>query len=186
MSEHGSLEGITARPPAGFRADVSLLAGVALLALAGCTSTDHGAARAPATNPATATASPTPRPSPTPASPTLRKAADGTHLRRCEDGTCEVKVTGSATIPLDRRKFKVSSVRVVSIRRGAVSFTITSASSVMDVSCENGGCGGELVGTSPPTYHPAGHAGARITANKITVSVVSVAGRSAILRLSPV
>jgi hypothetical protein len=170
------------RPHAGppFRAVRSLMIVIAALVLAGCSSDGRSSGSAggsPTTGDSTSA-------TPTPASPTPQSAADGTDLSACKDGTCEVKVTRPVNIRMDVRRFKVGTVRLMSIKDDEVSFTITlPASGQFNFSCES-----TIVGAtaeSPAMGHVTGHAGALITANRITIQLVSIGNKSAILRLKP-
>ncbi|WP_433477380.1 hypothetical protein ACQPZP_10175 [Spirillospora sp. CA-142024] len=157
------------------RAACSLLAGVAVLALPGCGSGEDGKA----------------------STPTPRAAADGTDLNACKDGTCEVKVTGPVTLPVDRKKFKIGKLETKPEKDDTVSFTITdsgnSFTSVQvcgtDGQCFDLGGGGYSSGGDgqsgrSSTSWTAG-AGTRTTANGIVITVLSAADGSAILRVTP-
>lgn len=82
------------------RTGCTLLIGVTVLILAGCGSGKDGSDSASG------------QVSSSPTSPTPRAAADGTDLDACKDGSCEVKITGPAKLPVDRKKFKVGTLEV--------------------------------------------------------------------------
>lgn len=165
------------------RTSRSLLVVVTALALAGCGSgeDDSGAAGGPASS-----ASPTPT------------AADGTDLNACKDGTCEVKVTAPAKIPVDRKKFKIHTLKFTAAKDGAASFSIEDPRPVSSLSvrvCDRedkcfvlgGGSyvsGGEnQKGGSSTSFTAA--TGSKITANRLLITVLSAADGSAILSMRP-
>ena len=151
-----------------------VLVSVAALALAGCGSgrSDTGSV----------SASPSAR---TSNSPTPRQAADGTRLSACEDGTCEVKVTGPTRIPVNR-KSEIASLKVSSISSEEISLTAIAASTPTGYTF-NSSCGGAPCTSSVDNDKAdvKAHAGAEITLNRLVIRVTSLADGSAILRLSP-
>ena len=169
----------------------SLLVGVAVVILAGCgagkdESRTAGGSDSPVSD------------SPVSASPTSRAAADGTDLKACEDGTCEVKVTGPAKIPVDREKFKIFTLKVKPVDGDKVTFVVEDprpASSLSVRVCERygrcsdfGGGGYASGGENQSAESKTGFtvdAGAQITVNRLFITVLSVADGSAILRLRP-
>ncbi|WP_433467488.1 hypothetical protein [Spirillospora sp. CA-128828] len=164
------------------RAACSLLAGVAVLALPGCGSGGDGSGSADGTTSST---------------PTSRAAADGTDLNACKGGTCEVKVTGPATLPVDRKKFKIGKLETKAVKGGTVSFTITDSGNsftAVQVCGTSGKClnlggggyssGGDDQSGRSSTWWTAG-VGTRATANGIVITVLSAADGSAILHLTP-
>lgn len=161
-------------------APVVLVSG-AVLALAGCGSGkgDIGSASA---SPAARTPNP-PAASPP---PTSHHAADGTRLSSCEDATCEVEVTGPTRIPVNR-KTGIAALKVRSISPEEISLTATAASTPtgyeFNSSCEGGAsC---TTSVDDDRADVTAHAGAKITLNGLVIRVTSLAGGSAILRLSP-
>ncbi|MFI0369719.1 hypothetical protein ACH35V_17750 [Actinomadura sp. 1N219] len=174
-----------ARPRAGSRLRAAAgLAAAAALGLAGCGGDGSGAASASGSPsaakaaPATPTASPTPPP------------ADGTNLRACKDGACEVKVTRRVTIPMDEEKLEVSTIKVTSLKGDAISFEVGLPSSgAFDFNCEGDPrCQTMVVG---PAYGSSGnakitaHPGARVKANGVVIAVVSASEGTAVLRMKP-
>ncbi|GAA3941386.1 hypothetical protein GCM10023085_23680 [Actinomadura viridis] len=176
---------MTSRSSSGLtvRAGCLLLGVAVLIILAGCGTSKDGSETADGKVPST------------PASPPPRAAADGTDLNACEDGSCEVEVTGPATLPVDSKKFKTGTLEVEPGQDDTVSFTMkqsgNSSTSVQvcspDGGCTNLGGGGYSSGGGDVESSSAWTAGAgtRITANGIVITVVSVADGSAILRVTP-
>jgi hypothetical protein len=158
----------------------------AITSLAGCGSgkedaaAERGSPSAKAAAPTSAPASPTPTP----------QAADGTNLRACKDGTCEVKVTRPVRIQTDVRKLKVSAIRVTSLEGEEISFEVAlPPSGEFDLNCDGDPrCQTMVVG---PAFGSSGkanitaHTGAQVQANGITIQVVTAAKGSAILRMKP-
>ncbi|MFF5257905.1 hypothetical protein ACFY4C_03090 [Actinomadura viridis] len=131
----------------------------------------------------------------TPASPAPRAAADGTDLNACEDGSCEVEVTGPAKLPVDPKKFKTGTLEVEPGQDDTVSFTLKqsgNSSTSVQVCSPDGGCthlgGGGRSSSGGDVRSSTGWtagAGTRITANGIVITVVAVADGSAVLRVKP-
>lgn len=142
----------------------TLLIAVAIVILVGCGGKDDHASVS----------------SPSPSATPVRTAADGTNLNACKDGSCEVRVTLPVKIPVDSKRFKVSGLRAESSGSGAVLFSLKG----LGVSrvCFSMGCSEGSPGTD--FQAPAG-AGERVTANQISITVVSVTDGLAIFRLSP-
>jgi hypothetical protein len=129
-------------------------------------------------------------------------AADGTDLNACKDGTCEVEVTGPAKLPVDPATFKIDTLDVKPEKGDSVSFTLRSSGAVAsatvrvcgpdDDGCLNlggggyssGGDGGGDGAVKSSTSWKAVE-GSRITANGLSITVVSADGGSAILRMKP-
>ncbi|MBQ1073280.1 hypothetical protein KBX06_08890 [Micromonospora sp. C31] len=145
---------------------VPLLPVVALV-LGGCGSSGDtpNAGTPPAassTSPASAPATPSPSgvaPSPSPLS-----ARDGTDVRACRDGTCEIVVRGKVDVPLDRRF-------------GFTDFTVTfippKRTQFFGGDPVNGNLRGHVDGTG------------ELNANDISVQVVAISDSGAVLRFSP-
>lgn len=97
---------------------------------------------------------PVPAPTTTPAPDPLADAADGADLTACADGSCEVRVVGALTVPVDPR-YGVSEIAVEPGVTGRVTLTatITRAGSVAsDCQDENGSCDGSVsLGDDPVT-----------------------------------
>ncbi|TMR02389.1 hypothetical protein ETD83_12635 [Actinomadura soli] len=182
-----------ARPRAGLRrrAAAGLVAVTAALGAAGCGGEENGAASASGSPSArTPAGSPAPAASTPPAAPAPPRAADGTNLRACKDGTCEVKVARRVTIAMDEDKLEVSAIKVTSLKGGEVSFDVALPSSgAFDLNCEGDPrCQTMVAG---PAFGSAGnakitaHPGARIKANGVVITVVAAAGGTAVLRMEP-
>lgn len=105
----------------------------------------------------------TPRPAVRP----LPRAKDGTNLRACYDGRCEVLVTKPVDITLNGRR-GVDILFVTAIDSDGVDFQTISAS----------GFTGNLLEQRPDQGGPS-------TINRLAVSVVAISGRRAVIRLSP-
>jgi hypothetical protein len=160
------------------RAGRNLTVGVAVLALASCGSGkgDGAAGRSPST-PSRSTPSP---------SPSLRPAADGTRLNACKDGTCEVRLTGPAKIPV-APKAKVASLKVKSFGPSEISLTAIAASTPTGYEFSSSCEGDPRCTTSMDNdkVDVTAHTGAKVTLNRLAVQVVSVTTGSAVLRLTP-
>jgi hypothetical protein len=149
-----------------------------LITLTGCVSrTGEPVAEPPARSvTTTSTTTSTPPPPPT-------TAADGGNLAACADGTCEVRVGGQATIPVNPA-LGVNTVMVMSVTGDEVSATVTFSSGSLVVDCTGDPrCGTSVVGSTPPAAFLTGHRGAVITVNQLVIEVAAVADGAAILRL---
>ncbi|MFI0408881.1 hypothetical protein [Actinomadura sp. 3N508] len=171
------------------RAAAGLVAVTAAAGLAGCgNSGGDGGGAAPARGssaPATPAASPA-----SPASTPPPRAADGTNVRACKDGTCEVKVTRRVTIPLDEDRLEIGAIKVTSLRGEEISLDVVLPSSgAFDVNCEGDPrCQTMVVGPaygSPGSAKITAHPGARLKANGVVVTVVAASQGTAVLRMSP-
>ncbi|MBA8949126.1 hypothetical protein ACFQU9_30055 [Actinomadura namibiensis] len=145
-----------------------VLVAVAVLALTGCGPTD--------TSPPDASAR-----KKTPSAPTLPKAADGTDLKACADGRCEVQVDAPADLPVPR-KLQVASVRVQSVGPDTVTLVGRPLGSrtggfCTGVKCSSSSAGGKFTLTLGPASTGS--------QNDLKVTVVAVNGGSAVLRLAP-
>lgn len=89
---------------------------VFVVALAGCGGT-HTAA-APAKTKAKPSPSRTASPSPSPTEPPTSDVKD------CRDGTCLLKVSGPVRVPLNKKKFHYSSLRVVDVTSSSLSYQV--------------------------------------------------------------
>ncbi|XVQ10574.1 hypothetical protein ACQP1W_50105 [Spirillospora sp. CA-255316] len=128
-----------------------------------------------------------------------KSAADGTNLDACKDGTCEVKVTGPAKLPVDPATFKIDTLDVKPEKGDSVSFTLRSSGAVPSASvrvcgpdddgCLNLGGGGYSSGGGDASVKSSTSwkavEGSRITANGLSITIVSAADGSAILRMKP-
>ncbi len=136
--------------------------GLLLLTLTGCSS-DAVPAPAPSASAAAPAPSPPPSfgPSPSPSpSPTTPAAADGTNVRACRDGTCEILVTRRTGIPVPAR-FRV---------RG---LSVTPGDGEVDVRADAG------------MMQAGGRTGALLGLNGLEIEVVAAGDGEAVLRLRP-
>lgn len=159
-----------------------LFAGALLLALAGCSSTQ--------TTPATSTTHtpPAPKlsasPSPTPSLTPSPKSTVSTDLSACATGHCEVQVSASARITF-KPGLEIDTLRVVSIANGVVTIDTTSTSN------DNGGGAYANAGTCSTSGNNGNttnqlSVGCLVTNNRLSISVLSVSGDTAVLQLAPV
>lgn len=115
---------------------------------------------APSTTPGSAPATPPE----VPGGPRLPAAADGTNLRACADGRCEVQVSAHDKIPTPSR-LGVDKVTVTSITAHGITLTGTAPGSVLQLSWEG------AYGTS--------------YMNGLAITPVAVADGKAVLRIAP-
>lgn len=166
-------------------------AGVALLALAGCSSTStspsshtsaHGSAASPTTRAvghASATGSVSPSAPPTHV-PTV-----STDVSACTTGHCEVRVSASTKITF-KPGLDIDTLRVVAVDAGSGIVTIDTTSS----SNSNGG-GAYGSGGTCSTSGTNGDVTDKmsvdcaVTNNSLSMSIVSIDGSSAVLKLAP-
>ncbi|WP_433323388.1 hypothetical protein [Spirillospora sp. CA-294931] len=169
------------------RASGALLAAVTVLSLAGCGS-DGSKATSKPTASRTSAAPSSSAPPPTSASPVPTAAADGTRLRACTDGTCEIEVKKGARIPV-KPKFGVEQVRVTAVKDKGVSLDMLITGGSFSLACDgDDDCQSFVQGAteySPGMARATGHPGAKISINKIVISVLAVSGKSAILGIKP-
>ncbi|MCK2242493.1 MULTISPECIES: hypothetical protein [unclassified Crossiella] len=167
------------------RTCLPLLAGVAALLLGGCATT----APAPATSSTTPASSTAPSssstPPPPPPAPLPTAAADGSNLRACTDGTCEVLLDKPATINLVKQQ--VGTVRVAKIEADSVTLNLTFPSGRIEFNCDQGvQC--SLVGAtagSPAMTFVVARTGGWLTTNGLRTQVVAVRDGVAVIRLGP-
>jgi hypothetical protein len=108
---------------------------------------------------------PTPKPTPKPPKP-VPTAADGTNYKACADARCEVAVRTGTRLPVKRSALGFTNVLVISrVSNGTVAYGA------------RGGC----CGISTNAQRPGGS----YRMNNLKVLTVAVAGKTAILRLSP-
>ncbi|MFL6127217.1 hypothetical protein [Actinophytocola sp.] len=154
--------------------DARRRAGVVALSLllAGCS---HEVAGSPVgtgqvvdSNPTTASSAADPPPSPT--NPNWPKAADGTDITACYDGTCEVELRAPATIPMD----PATGVREWHLERvddvNGAHLTATTADGSGTLSAD--------------VYAEPGSGGATVVLNGITIVGLATANGVAVLRFS--
>ncbi|MGP4112162.1 hypothetical protein ACTWP5_14750 [Streptomyces sp. 4N509B] len=140
----------------------------------------ESASQAP--DPPTPSPTPTPTPSPT---PTLPEPADGENGDACADGTCEVRVTEGATLPVPQ-SYGLGPIEVTGVTEDVVELfgPMTQARYASD-----GGCSMSITGptaTSPGFLAlscPAGNTG--IVNEAMSVEVVGVLDGAAVLRIEP-
>jgi len=139
-----------------------------LSALAGgCGSGSGSGSDAPAPSPAGGSPSVPTSTAPvssTPPAPSPGAAANGTDLAACEDGDCEVYASGVVTIPLDQR---------FGFTRFEVAHEPTGRSSVFGEDPVNG------------NLHAYVNSTGEISANGITMTVISTDATGAVLRFTP-
>ncbi|NEA34647.1 hypothetical protein [Streptomyces sp. SID13031] len=163
---------------------------IAALTLTGCGGgqDDKGTSNpAPTSNPtsqsppATPTAAPgdTPTPGTTPSSPPVAPpttappkptkpaptAADGTNYKSCTDGRCEVSVRTGTRIPAKQSLLGFKTLTITRVSAGTVDFA-----------AKSGCCSLSGGGQSP---------GSVFHMNNLKIVTIAVAGKTAILRLSP-
>lgn len=161
-----------------------LLSAAVTAVVASCSSNEPATDRAtaPTSAPATAPATPTsPASSPTP-SPT--PPADGDNARACADGTCEIRVTAPATVPLPAR-FGLGPIEVIAVDARTVTMV---APLLQPEFSSDGGC--ESAFTGPAANSSAYvsltcHTGDKTVINKMNLQAVGVTGRAAVLRIRP-
>ncbi|MEJ3750499.1 hypothetical protein WEI85_45480 [Actinomycetes bacterium KLBMP 9797] len=143
--------------------------------LVACDTSDTPARQTP--SPTTTTTSPLGSPSaaapPTsaaassPAAVPLPRAADGTNVRACLDGRCEILVSKPIDIPLDGRH-GIGVLSVTAIDSSGVDFQSVSPSGFV---------------SSFHDQHP--DQGGPSTMNKLAIGVIAISGTKAVIRLSP-
>ncbi|HEY1968017.1 MAG TPA: hypothetical protein VGH89_08730 [Pseudonocardia sp.] len=147
----------------------SSLAGLLLITLVGCS------------GPTPPAQSPTPAPG-----SSAPSASD--NATDCASGTCQLRITGPTTIPLDAR-FDIPRLRAVPGSDGSV--TVTAALGHQHgggVSNSGGSCSLEMTSGSPPE---PGHLratcdpGARLDLGTITIDLSSDAPGTAVLKIAP-
>ncbi|MEH1099590.1 hypothetical protein [Micromonospora sp. CPCC 205561] len=121
------------------------------------------------TAPAAASTAPAATPAESPSSgvvpsPSTLSAENGTDVRACRDGTCEIVVRGKVEVPLDRRF-------------GFTEFTVTfvppNRTQFFGGDPVNGNLRGHVDGTG------------ELNANDISVRIVTISDSGAVLRFSP-
>lgn len=148
---------------------------LAALVLAGCSSAAPAAPRHGTTTPARTTPATTQAPTPPPVS---------TDTAACVTGRCEVRVSAPTTISF-KPGLQLTDLRVTSIRNGTVTIVTTSTYSGGEANVYAGGGSCSSNGDNATTTN-AMEAGCVITNNRLSMTVLSVAGDSAVLRLAPV
>ncbi|WP_128431631.1 hypothetical protein [Streptomyces cyaneus] len=172
------------------RPSVGVLALVLLLA--GCGSASDGGTSADPrpSGPATASTAPD-QPPPTPAPPTTSAppstaptAADGTRYSACTDGTCEIRVTDAARIPVPDR-FGLGPVTVTAVSGGTVTMFAPLTQSEF---ASDGGCEASFTGPAADSSAVAQltcDRGAKAVVNQMGLQVVHVGDGAAVLRIRP-
>ncbi|MGW6903064.1 hypothetical protein [Streptomyces sp. NPDC054940] len=175
-----------------YRPSVGVLA-LALL-LAGCGSASDGGTSAdprPSGSVTASSAGDEPPSTPTPSAPrstappsTPPTAADGTRYSACADGTCEVRVTKEATVPVPER-FGLGPVMVSAISGGTVMLFAPLTQSEFS---SDGGCEASFTGPAADSSAFAQMTcdrGAKAVVNQMGLQVVDVTDGAAILRIRP-
>jgi hypothetical protein len=110
--------------------------------------------------------------------------ADGTNVRSCRDGRCEVSVSDRAKVPLPARS-GLGTVEVVAIDGTSVTMVVPLTGTAFD---SDGGCSPFITG---PGAGSSGYAtmscakGDRSVINKVSFEVLDITGGSAVLRVRP-
>ncbi|MDT0347013.1 hypothetical protein [Streptomyces litchfieldiae] len=162
-----------------------------LAALTSCSSDGDPAADQPSEpaaqtseDPAPPTPTPTPSPSPSP-SPSLPEPADGENAEACADGTCEIRVTEGASLPVPQ-SFGLGPIEVISVNEEEVQLFGPMTQSRYS---SDGGCSMSITGptaTSPGFLGltcPAGNTG--IINDAMSLEVVGILDAAAVLRIQP-
>jgi hypothetical protein len=97
----------------------------------------------------------------------LPRAADGTNVRACFDGNCEILVSKPVDIQLNGR-----------LGIGALSVTAIDSSGVDFRSISPSGFVSSFLDQTPSQGGPS-------TMNKLAISVVAISDKKAVIRLSP-
>jgi hypothetical protein len=156
----------------------------AVLVVPACTSRTAGPAEAaPPASPTTTTTTVVTTTTTTPPPPPPAKAKDGGNIAACRDAVCEVRLARRTVIPVDPAT-GIAEVSVESITGDEVSAAITLSTGHFTMNCTgDDACRTSFVGTSPPVAFATAHPGARVSINKLVLSVPAAAGGTAILRL---
>ncbi|MEV4891945.1 hypothetical protein AB0K48_21430 [Nonomuraea sp. NPDC055795] len=164
----------------GSRVARAMLSAAVLATVAACSPATSAPERAAPSTPATSpAATPVATPTPSPSGP-----KDGTRTRACADGTCEVRVNSSARVPLPKR-FGLSSLKVTGIEDETVSFVAPMIGSKFS---SDGGCSATITGPSANSAAFWGltcAAGDTTVVNKMSLEVVGVTGKAAVIRIRP-
>ncbi|MDT0380082.1 hypothetical protein RM572_15070 [Streptomyces sp. DSM 42041] len=135
--------------------------------------------------PAASTPSASPSPSRSASvSPPLPAAADGEDLRACADGSCEVEVSGPATVPLPDR-FGLGTLRVTSVGDEDVRMLTTLTRSGFS---SNGGCAATITGATadmPAHVRLTCPVGEEAVVNEMSLEVGGIRDGSTVLRIRP-
>lgn len=171
------------RPHARTAVLVACLAGLPAM---GCgESTDPGggsgkAQEAPASPAASASTGPSRSPS-----PTLPVPADGEDAQACADGTCEIRVAASTSVPLPAR-WGIGPLEVTAVDAETVSIVAPFTTSEFS---SNGSCGATFTGPSasgPGRLNLNCRAGEKPVVNDMALEVVGILDENAVLRVRPV
>jgi hypothetical protein len=159
-------------------------AGVALLALAGCSSSSSHGTVAPPTTRAAGHASATG--SVSPSAPPTHVSTVGTDVSTCTTGHCEVQVSASTKITF-KPGLDIDTLRVVAVDAGSGIVTIDTTSSSDSGSGGAYGSGGtcSTTGSNSKVTNKMS-VDCVITNNSLSMTVVSISGSSAVLKLEPV
>jgi hypothetical protein len=130
----------------------------AVTLLAACSSNDDKSTPAPNPAPTASTPSRTPR-------PPAHKAADGNNLKACADAICEVYVKTGTRVPVKSSVFGSSTLIVSKVSAGGIDF----------------GGRSSCCSVSATQQQP----GKTVRLNHLSITTVSIAAPTAILRLKP-
>ena len=96
---------------------------------------------------------------------------------------CEVRLSRRTVIPVDPAA-GIAEVAVESIVGNELTAAITLSTGRFTMNCTgDDACRTSLVGTTPPVAFATAHPGARVSINKVVLSVPAAADGTAILRL---
>jgi hypothetical protein len=153
------------------------------VALAACSSDAPVTGRPSASASAPVAVAPTVSATPSASSaPSALVPADGTNVRSCRDGRCEVRVSARGTVPLPART-GLGSVEVIAVDATALTMVIPLTGTNFD---GDGGCAPFITG---PAAGSSGFvtlscaAGERGVVNKVTFEVPEIDAGSAVLRV---
>ncbi|WP_279552653.1 hypothetical protein [Streptomyces sp. DH24] len=138
----------------------------------------------PTSVPSSASATSTaPAASPTPSMPV---ATDGKDVRACADGTCEIRVSPSARVPLPAR-LGLGPLQVTAIQDGTVAMF---APLIQSEFASDGGCSAAITGPGAGDSGSVGltcSVGEKAVVNKMSLEVVGIdtADQAAVLRIRP-
>lgn len=124
----------------------------------------------------TTATTPTPAPKPPPIT-TLPAASDGTNLKACRDGRCEVRIGSHAAFNVNAHGEAVAFD--ISIDQGLLTMGIGGVRSV-----STDGDGDSQASFDGNGMSVSGHSGLRVTADKVIVEALAVLGSEAVIRLS--
>lgn len=134
--------------------------------------------------PASAPPASAPPASTAPTTPSAIAPADGTNLRACGDGTCEVEVSSGDEVPLPKGS-GLGPAEVTAVDAAAVGMLLPLTGTDFD---SDGGCSPFITGPGAGTsgfVTMSCAAGDKATVNKVTFEVLAITGDAAVLRVRP-